>query len=261
MTINSLPNLWMAMDGCTEHKHHRFQLRHMCEHRQLAESLDGNGWVHGIPWVTISHQGTSCVRTWTICRIFELQWMGAWKHTSHRFQLRHMCDHRQLAESLDGNGWVHGIPWVTISHQGTSCVRTWTICRIFELQWMGAWKHTSHRFQLRHMCDHRQLAESLDGNGWVHGIPWVTISHQGTCVRTWTICRIFELQWMGAWKHTSHRFQLRHMCDHRQFDESLDCNGWAHGSTRVSVSINGTCVNIDNFAESLACRSWVHRVT
>ena len=59
----------------------------------------------------------------------------------------------------------------------------------------------SHRFQLGHMCEHQQFAESLDGNG------------------------------LGAWKHMNHRFQLRHMCDPRQVAESLDCNGWAHGVT------------------------------
>ena len=63
---------------------------------------------------------------------------------------------------------------------------------------MGAWKHTSHRFQLTHMWDHRQF--------------------------------VFGLQWMGAWKHMSHRFQLRHMGDHRQFAKSLACDAWVLGS-------------------------------
>ena len=35
---------------------------------------------------------------------------------------------------------------------------------------------------------------------------------------------------MGAWKHISHRFQLRHMCDPRQFAKSLACDAWVRGS-------------------------------
>ena len=34
----------------------------------------------------------------------------------------------------------------------------------------------------------------------------------------------------------SHRFQLRHLCDHRQVAESLACNGWARGRMRGSRS-------------------------
>ena len=48
MTIDNLPNLWAAMDGCMEAHESLVESGHKCEHRQFAESLDCNGWVHGI---------------------------------------------------------------------------------------------------------------------------------------------------------------------------------------------------------------------
>ena len=87
----------------------------------------------------------------------------------------------------------------------------------------------SHHFQLRHMREHRQFAEFLACHKCVHGAHESLFSinaHVGPS----TTCQIFGLQWMGAWKHMSHRFQLRHMCDHRQFVKSLACDALVPGS-------------------------------
>ena len=77
MNIDNLPNPWLVMNGCMEAHESSFSIN--------------------------AHVGPP-----TICRIFGLQWMGAWKHISHRFQLRHMCDHRQFAKFLACDAWVRG---------------------------------------------------------------------------------------------------------------------------------------------------------
>ena len=88
----------------------------------------------------------------------------------------------------------------------------------------------SHHFQLRHMREHRQFAKVLACHEWVHGAHEPSLFSINAHVGPSTTCQIFGLQWMGAWKHMSHRFQLRHMCDHRQFVKSLACDAWVPGS-------------------------------
>ena len=89
MNIDNLPKFWLVMNGCIEA-------------HESSVSID-------------AHVGPS-----TTCQIFGLQWMGAWKHMSHRFQLRHMCENMDNLSNL----WLvmvgciesHGSPFPIKAH-------------------------------------------------------------------------------------------------------------------------------------------------